>query len=191
LKTIYYTASSLDGFLADENHSLEWLFQFGELESMKDHYPRFLRNVGAVAMGASTYLWLLEHEKMLEEPTRWPYAFPAWIFTHRTLPPIPGADLRFVQGDVARVHSELALAAKGGDIWLCGGGDLVGQFHDVGLLDEIVVTVAPVTLGRGAPLLPRRIVDPPLRLVGVEQHGDVYAVLTYEVKPRSGNDLPS
>lgn len=181
MKTIYYTASSLDGFLADENHSLDWLFQFGELESMKDHYPRFLGKVGAVAMGSSTYRWILGHEKILEEPSRWPYAFPAWIFTHRPLPTIPGADLRFVQGDVAGVHAEMVEAARGGDVWLCGGGDLVGQFHDAGLLDEIVVTVAPVTLGRGVPLLPRRIVDRPLRLVGVEQHGDVYAVLTYAV----------
>lgn len=184
MKTIYYTASSLDGFLADENHSLEWLFQFGELDSMKEHYPRFLGNVGAVAMGASTYRWLLEHENLLEEPSRWPYAMPTWIFSHRTLPAIPGANLRFVQGNVANVHAEMVSAANGRDVWLCGGGDLVGQFHEAGLLDEIVVTLAPVTLGSGAPLLPRRIVDPPLKLVGVEQHGDVYAILTYAVPRR-------
>lgn len=184
MKTIYYTASSLDGFLADENHSLEWLFQFGELDSMKEHYPRFLGNVGAVAMGASTYRWLLEHENLLQEPSRWPYAIPAWIFSHRDLPAIPGADLRFAQGDVASVHAEMVSAAAGGDVWLCGGGDLVGRFHDAGLLDEIVVTLAPVTLGSGAPLLPRRIVDPPLKLVDVEQHGGVYAILTYAVPRR-------
>ncbi|MBK8804746.1 MAG: dihydrofolate reductase [Fibrobacteres bacterium] len=181
MKTIYYTASSLDGFLADENHSLEWLLQFGELESMKDHYPRFLGKVGAVAMGASTYRWLLDHERMLEDPSRWPYAMPTWVFSHRDLPSIPGADLRFVQGDVAAVHADMVRAAAGGDVWLCGGGDLIGQFHDAGLLDEIVVTFAPVTLGKGAPFLPRRIETPALRLVGVEKHGDVYAVLTYAV----------
>lgn len=184
MKTIYYTASSLDGFLADESHSLEWLFQFGELDSMKEHYPRFLGNVGAVAMGASTYRWLLEHENMIQEPSRWPYAMPTWIFSHRALPAIPGADLRFVQGSVADVHAEMVFAANGRDVWLCGGGDLVGQFHDAGLLDEIVVTLAPVTLGGGAPLLPRRIVDPPLKLVGVERHGDVFAILTYAVHRR-------
>lgn len=181
MKTIYYTASSLDGFLADENHSLEWLFQFGELESMKEHYPRFLGKVGAVAMGGATYRWLLDHENMLEAPSRWPYTMPTWIFSHRELPAIPGADLRFVQGDVTAVHADMVQAAGRGDVWLCGGGDLVGQFHDAGLLDEIVVTFAPVTLGKGAPLLPRRIVTPALRLVDVEKHEDVYAVLTYAV----------
>lgn len=181
MKTIYYTASSLDGFLADEHHSLEWLLSLGEVESMKDHYPKFLGRVGAVAMGASTYRWLLEHENMLQEPSRWPYAMPTWIFSHRELPAIPGADLRFVQGDVVAVHDEMARAAAGRDVWICGGGDLAGQFHDAGLLDEIVVTVAPVTLGAGAPLLPRRIESPRLRLVDVERHGDIFAVLTYAV----------
>lgn len=181
MKTIYYTASSLDGFLADEHHSLDWLLSLGEVESMKDHYPKFLGRVGAVAMGASTYRWLLEHENMLQEPSRWPYAMPTWIFSHRELPAIPGADLRFVQGDVVAVHDEMARAAAGRDVWICGGGDLAGQFHDAGLLDEIVVTVAPVTLGAGAPLLPRRIESPRLRLVDVERHGDIFAVLTYAV----------
>lgn len=181
MKTVYYTASSLDGFLADEHHSLDWLLSLGEVESMKDHYPKFLGRVGAVAMGASTYRWLLEHENMLQEPSRWPYAMPTWIFSHRELPAIPGADLRFVQGDVVAVHDEMARAAAGRDVWICGGGDLAGQFHDAGLLDEIVVTVAPVTLGAGAPLLPRRIESPRLRLVDVERHGDIFAVLTYAV----------
>lgn len=181
MKTIYYTASSLDGYLADRDHSLEWLFACGEVDSMKGHYPRFLGRVGAIVMGASTYRWLLDHENMLAEPSRWPYAMPAWIFSHQELPRIPGADLRFVQGDVASVHARILPEAQGKDLWLCGGGDLVGQFHDAGLLDEIVVTLAPVTLGGGAPLLPRRIEATSLRLVDVERHGEVFAVLHYRV----------
>jgi dihydrofolate reductase len=58
------------------------------------------------------------------------------------------------------------LAAAGRkNICLIGGGDLVGQFHDQGLLDEIIVTMAPVTLGAGKPLLPRAITTPSLGLV--------------------------
>ena len=48
-------------------------------------------------------------------------------------------------------------AAGDQDVWLVGGGDLVGQFHDVGLLDEVWVQYAPVTLGAGAPVLPRHV----------------------------------
>nr|WP_280985417.1 dihydrofolate reductase family protein [Halopiger xanaduensis] len=61
-------------------------------------------------------------------------------------------------------------------------GDLVGQFHDHGLLDEILLSVAPVTLGSGAPLLPRRITSPSLKLVDVQKHGDVFAELTHEIQ---------
>ena len=48
-------------------------------------------------------------------------------------------------------------AAGGKNVWLVGGGELVGQFYDHGLLDELIVTIASVTLGAGAPLLPRAI----------------------------------
>jgi dihydrofolate reductase len=79
----------------------------------------------------------------------------------------------------------MAAAAGGKGIWLVGGGELVGQFHDHGLLDELIVTVASVTLGGGAPLLPRRISHPPLRLTSAKQLGDAFVQLRYEV-PRSG-----
>lgn len=187
MKTQYYTATSINGFLADEHNSLEWLFQFGPIESMKDQYPRFLERVGALAMGATTFEWLMGRMQLVDHPERWPYTIPTWVFSHRKQPVIAGADIRFVQGDVAPVHAEMASAAGDRNIWLVGGGDLVGQFHDRGLLDEVILSVAPVMLGGGAPLLPRGITTPPLRLVDVERHGEVFVVLTYAVQ---GNTQP-
>lgn len=186
MKTQYYTAMSVNGYLADENNSLDWLFQFGDLDSMQEGYPRFIEQIGAVAMGSTTYEWILNHEKLLENPEKWPYTMPSWVFSSRQLPLVPGADIRMVQGDVAPVHAEMARVAGGKNIWLAGGGDLVGQFHDHGLLDELILTVAPVMLRSGAPLLPRDIVTPPMKLVRVEQHGDVYTVLVYEVQRTTG-----
>lgn len=182
MKTQYYTATSINGYIADENNSLDWLFQFGAIESMKDDYPRFINEVGAAAMGSTTYEWVVEHENMLEHPEKWPYEIPTWVFSSRDLPVVDGADVRFVQGDVAPIHAEMVKAADGKNVWLVGGGDLVGQFHDQGLLDEIILSVAPVMLGAGAPLLPRSITTPPMKLVDVQQHGDAFAVLTYEVQ---------
>jgi dihydrofolate reductase len=72
--------------------------------------------------------------------------------------------------------------AAGKNIWLIGGGELVGQFHDQGLVDEVILSVAPVMLESGAQLLPRKIASPPLRLIDVQKHGDVFAVLTYKVQ---------
>jgi dihydrofolate reductase len=182
-KTQYYTAATLDGFIADPNHSLDWLFQFGA-EGTSD-YPEFIAAVGAIAMGSATYEWILRHLMGggPDGPKPWPYTQPTWVFTTRTLPPVPGADIRFVRGDVAPVHAEMRRAAAGGNIWLVGGGDLVGQFHDQGLLDEITVTVAPVTLGAGKPLLPRVIATPPLRLLEHRVYGP-FVQLRYAVERR-------
>ena len=186
MKTQYYTATSINGFIADENNSLDWLFQFGDVDSMADSYPRFIEQVGAIAMGSTTYEWVVNHERLLENPEKWPYSIPTWVFSRRQLPLVPGADIRLVQGDVAHVHAEMVAAANGKNVWVAGGGDLVGQFLDRGLLDELILTLAPVMLRAGAPLLPRYIVTPPLKLVRVEQHGDVYAVLVYAVQRAAG-----
>lgn len=78
-------------------------------------------------------------------------------------------------------------ATDGKNVWLVGGGDLVGQFYDQGLLDEIILSVAPVMLASGAPLLPRKITNPPLKLSNVEKQGDVFVVLTYEVQQSTEN----
>ncbi len=180
MKTIYYTATSLDGFIAAPGNSLEWLFQL-EGEGDRD-YPEFIREVGALAMGSTTYEWILDYEKLLVDDTKkWPYEQPAWIFTTRRLPAVPGADIRFVQGDVRPVHAEMVAAAKGKNVWLVGGGELVGRFHDHGLLDEIVATVGSVTLGAGAPLLPRAIITPPLVLESVVAMPPGFAQLRYRV----------
>ena len=182
MKTQYYTASTLDGFIADEHHSLDWLLDLFGTDPGGD-YPEFLANVGAIAMGAHTYEWLLEHQVFAkpDAPEPWPYAQPTWVFTSRALRTVPGADLRFVRGDVRPVHRAMVEAAGAKNVWLMGGGELVGQFHDHGLLDELIVGVASVTLGAGKPLLPRRIVRPALRLVGVQQMGTAMVQLRYEV----------
>lgn len=181
MKTQYYTATSLDGFIATEDDSLEWLFPLGDINDTS--YPAFIRDVGALAMGASTYEWMLRHvvKPGTDGGGPWPYSQPTWVFTHRTLPAADGADLRFVAGDVRPVHAAMRTAAGGRNIWLVGGGDLVGQFHDAGLLDEVIVQLGSVTLARGKPLLPRRIVKPALRLTSAAYIGPGFAELRYDV----------
>jgi dihydrofolate reductase len=146
-------------------------------------YPTFIKEVGALAMGSATYEWMLRHVigPEADHPQPWPYSQPTWVFTSRTLPTVDGADIRFARGDVRPVHSAMGEAAGGKNLWIVGGGDLVGQFHDHGLLDEIHVQIASVTLGAGKPLLPRTIVTPPLRLVSARAVGTGFAELVYEV----------
>jgi dihydrofolate reductase len=183
-KTQFYTATTIDGFIADENNSLDWLFA-ADSDPGSNPFAAFFAEVGAFAMGATTYEWVMEHDKLEQQPIKWTDYYgdvPAWVFTHRTLPSIPGADLTFVRGDVRPVHEAMVSAASGKNVWLVGGGELAGSFADAGLLDEIILGVAPVALGAGAPLLPRRMESSRLTLTGVEQRGQ-FAYLTYAVGP--------
>jgi dihydrofolate reductase len=119
------------------------------------NYDEFIARVGAVVMGASTYEWVVTHH--IDKGGAWFYTQPSWVFTHRDLKGVEGADIRFTQAGVEAVHAEAVAAARGKDVWIVGGGDLAGQFADAGLLDDVLVSFAPVTLGAGAPLLPRRL----------------------------------
>ncbi|MGH3065615.1 MAG: dihydrofolate reductase family protein [Gaiellaceae bacterium] len=177
--TQYYTATTLDGFIADADHSLDWLFTRDQDRQGPLNYAEFVAGVGALAMGSSTYRWILDHELADKDPAeeKWPYDVPCWVFTSRELQVVPGARVEFVRGNVAPVHEEMVAAAGGQNVWIVGGGDLAGQFAGAGLLDEVIVYIAPVTLGAGAPLLSRRV---ELRLEELARNGD-FAVARYSV----------
>jgi len=101
-------------------------------------------------MGSATYEWIVRNADKVAAGTGapWPYTQPVWVFTSRILPVIEGSDIRFVKGDVRQVHNEMRVATGAKNIWIVGGGDLAGQFHDAGLLDELIVQIGSVTLGR-------------------------------------------
>jgi dihydrofolate reductase len=180
-RTIYFVAATADGYIADPQGGLEWLFPFDKAEGVGAHYQAFIGSIGALAMGSATYEFRLAHGG----PT-WPYPGQAtWVFTHRALPRFPTpdaaqADIRFTQDDVGEVHRQMLAAAGGKDLWVVGGGNLVAQFVARGLLDEIHLGLAPVVLGRGIPLLP---VDrtTPLELIGVKTFGMSFVELRYKV----------
>jgi dihydrofolate reductase len=164
-RTTYYTAMTLDGFLADEHDSLDWLFVQDQDGQGPLNYDDFIKDVGAIVMGATTYEWILANHVGKGEP--WVYEQPVWVVSHREHRGVEGADIRFAQGDVAALHDELVAAAGGKDVWVVGGGDLAAQFAEAGRLDQLICYIAPVTLGAGKPLFPRRW---DLRLVEVHQN---------------------
>lgn len=181
MPTQYYTASSLDGYIATEDDSLEWLFPLADINQTS--YPAFINDVGALAMGAATYEWMLKHAVKMdsEKPEPWPYSQPTWVFSSRALPIVSEADIRLVNGDVRSAHEQMQTAAGGKNIWIVGGGGLAGQFFDAGLLDELIIQIGSVTLGSGKPLLPRQILSPTLQLTSVQQLGSGMAELRYNV----------
>nr|WP_246284481.1 dihydrofolate reductase family protein [Nocardioides perillae] len=134
-------------------------------------------------MGASTYEWVRHH--LAESGEGWPYPQPTWVLTHRDLPRVPGADLTFATADTAaevrRLHATLVDAADGRDVWVVGGGGVAAALAAEGLLDALVVAIAPVTLGAGMPLLPGAF---DLRLESVERNRAFVAARYAVVGPR-------
>ncbi|WP_027859924.1 dihydrofolate reductase family protein [Marmoricola sp. URHB0036] len=177
---LYFTAMTLDGFLADEHDSLDWLFEQQTEEGGPAGYEEFIKGVGAITMGATTYQWVRDHLERSGEP--WPYEQPCWVFTHRDFEPVDH-DVRFVAGAVEDHYAAIAESAGDRDIWVCGGGDLAGQFADIGRLQQVIVAIAPVTLGAGRPLFPRQH---DFKLVELGRNGD-FLTATYDVVgPRPG-----
>ncbi|GGF23939.1 dihydrofolate reductase family protein [Subtercola lobariae] len=160
-KTQYYVAASLDGFIADADDKMDWLLQFG-FEAYEVHYNAFLSDVGALVMGSGTYQFILD-----EELQSWPYGdMPIWVLTSRELPTAEGANILFSSESVEVVAARALGAAAGKNVWIVGGGNVAAQFAERGLLDELLVSVMPIVLGSGTPLLP--VGGTPLRLTHVE-----------------------
>ena len=173
-RAVYYTATTLDGFIADEHDSLAWLFEQQIDQRGPGGYEGFIAGIGAMVMGSTTYAWVRDHMGTTGEP--WAYDIPCWVFTHRDFG-TPDEDVRFVRGTVSEHREAITASAGDRDVWVVGGGDLAGQFADIGFLDQVVVSIAPVTLGAGRPLFPRRL---DLKLADHGRNGD-FLMATYDV----------
>ncbi|WP_420112277.1 dihydrofolate reductase family protein [Pseudactinotalea sp.] len=143
----YNTAVTLDGFLADDADSLDWLFKQTFDEDGPGSIKQFMTGVGAQVMGATTYEWIMKNE-----PGSWAYAEPTFVFTHRHLEPV-NETIRFVSGPPSGHRAAIEAAAGDKGVWMLGGGDLAADFARAGMLDEVIVGIAPVTLGSGRRLL--------------------------------------
>lgn len=180
-RIIFDTATTINGFLADDEHSLAWLFA---VDGGTDPDDTLLpADATVMVLGSHTYEWMLREWHATGRDQEWrdfAGARPAFVFTSRELPVPEGSDIRFLRGSVADALPELRAAAGDGDIWVVGGGDLAGQFLDAGALDEIAISVAPVALPSGAPLMPRRVESDRLTLVEVRRVGQ-FARLVYRV----------
>ena len=174
-RIVYYVAASLDGFIADSTGGVDWL---PDGESDDYRYAEFYAGVEALVMGRRTYDQALSFGP-------WPYpGKPAYVFTQS--PPRDALpDVRFVEGSAVDFYRGIA-ERHSGTVWLVGGADLADQFRQSGLIDEYLVFVIPVILGRGIPLTsPRHSGESrnppptPLKLVESQSYDDGVVMLRY------------
>ena len=138
-RVVLYVATSLDGFIADCDGGVDWLFTDGDYG-----YSAFYDSIGALIMGRKTYEQVLSFGE-------WPYdGKAAYVYTRSVLPG-EHPHVEFVSGDVGEFVAALR-ARCSQDIWLVGGAQLIAPFRAQGLIDQYVLSVHPVLLGEGIPL---------------------------------------
>ncbi|UXA18356.1 dihydrofolate reductase family protein [Mycobacterium sp. SMC-4] len=148
---VYYTASSLDGFIVDNDDSLEWLTSRTVESDGPFAIEPFVAAAGALVMGAATYEWIAANH-----PGEWMYCQPSWVMTHRSDLVVDGHPVHTFAGSAEELFPQLVAAAGEKNVWVVGGGNIAAQFIAAGLVDEMVVAYAPCSLGAGARLLPMR-----------------------------------
>lgn len=195
---MYYCASSLDGYIAEGDDSLDWLLgyqgSFGEQAAEPDPmseggaYEDFYGRVRALVAGSATYEWILDHLDGAGGG-EWPYrGKPFWVLSSRELR-VPGGDrvdVRVVDAPVGKLYGEMAAAAGDGVLWVVGGGGVASQFADEGRLDEVHVTVVPVVLGAGKRLFDRRLPSGSMQLTGTRAFRNGMVELRYAVRTPAG-----
>ena len=173
-KLIWHTTMSLDGFIAGPDHAMEWVFEH-DMDPEDPTIDEVMASTGALLVGRNSYDVGFEEDQVEEakEPFGGAWSGPQFVLTHHPETAPKGSDVTFVSGDV-RGAAEQALAAAGGKNVLVFGATAARQCIEAGVLDEVVVHVAPVLLGDGI----RLYGEPPapsvqLRLIETRQSGAV------------------
>lgn len=171
-KIVCYIATSLDGYIATEDDSLEWLF---EIEGEGDAgYAEFMETIDTVIMGRRTYDWVME-----AEDGKFPYpGLASYVFTSAAIEEDPV--VKFTNQDIATFAKDLK-AQPGKDIWVIGGSNLLHGFLEEDLIDEWIISIAPTLIGKGIPLFQKFDFEIRLKLKSVKSYGQ-FAQLHYERK---------
>jgi dihydrofolate reductase len=166
-----YIATSLDGFIADPEESLDWLPDESDAEAGEHPYDAFIGRIRTIVMGRTTYDWVIR------SGADWPHRDQRVIVvTSRPLldPPAPIETRTDVEALVAELR-----ALTDGDVWMAGGGRLQMAFLERGALDEIEIYIASALLGGGYPLFPPTGFRATPRLVSAKALGAGMARLHY------------
>jgi dihydrofolate reductase len=171
-KLVLYIATSLDGYIATEDDSLEWLFK---TEGEGDNgYSEFYNTVDTILIGRRTYDWIIEEEK-----GNFPYKNKeCYVFSKSESG--KNENVEFINQDVVEFTNKIK-RLDGGNIWLVGGGTLLHSFIKERLVDELIITIAPTLIGHGIALFKKNNFELELKLKNIRKFNQ-FVELHYEVK---------
>lgn len=163
-KVTVHIATSADGYIARLDGDLEWLTSRPKPQGFYG-IGAFMKSIDLLVLGRKTY------EAALRMGAKFDAKQPHVVFSRQPSPAGVPAGVRFVN-DAAGPFMRDLREQPGKDIWLMGGGEIIASFLDEQLIDEFVVTVVPVFIGDGIPLIARRHRHVPLELLSSESFED-------------------
>ena len=173
-KIIVNLATSADGYVARPDGNLDWLT---ERPAPKGFYglPEFERSTDAKILGRKTFDWSLQMGARFSELAV------HYVFSRGRPPASVPVGVHFVTESISAFAERLRRQA-GKNVWMMGGGEIIGSFLDEEAIDEFIITVVPIFIGEGIPLVAPRHRQVALRLLGVQQFPDGVVQLHYEVE---------
>lgn len=172
-KIIVHVGTSADGYIARPDGDLDWLTS---RPKPKDFYGvgAFMKTIDTMILGRKTY------EVGRQMGAKFDSGGRTIVFSHQAPPADAPPTVEFVSQPIATFVRQLR-DQPGKDIWMMGGGDIIASFLDAGAIDEFVITMAPVFIGDGIPLIARRHRHVPLDLVSTQSFEDGVVQLHYSV----------
>jgi len=172
-KIIVHIAASADGYIARPDGDLDWLTSRPAPEGFYG-MNAFMRSIDTMLLGRRTYEASLRLGANFDSKSR------TVVFSRHAPPAGAPPGVEFTSDDIGAFATRLR-AQPGKHIWLMGGGELIASFLDARAIDEFVISVVPVFIGDGIPLIARRDRYVPLELRSVEQFEDGLVQLHYVV----------
>jgi dihydrofolate reductase len=170
-----YIATSLDGFIARENGSIDWLTEYDNNPETDYGYSKFYSSIGTVLMGRKTYEQVLGFGD-------WPYKEKkSYVFTRQKGPMRRESNVEFISEDVREFVHQLKGRTEE-DIWLVGGSQLIKAFIEENLVQDLIIFVVPIVLGSGIPLFDRIGKEIRFRTLRVERYENGLVRMEYEVR---------
>ena len=172
-KIIVHIATSADGYIARPDGDLDWLTN---RPAPKGFYglPKFVRTVDGKILGRKTF------DLSVELGAKFSPDDVHYVFSRQPPPASVPVGVRFVTQPI-RAFAEQMRVEAGKNLWMMGGGELIGSFLDAGAIDQFIITVVPTFIGEGIPLIAPRHRQVPLRLLSVEKFSDGVVQLHYDV----------
>jgi dihydrofolate reductase len=170
-----YIAASLDGFIARENGSIDWLTEYENNPKTDYGYSEFYVSIGTVLMGRKTYEQVLGFGD-------WPYKEKkSYVFTRQKESLSSENNIEFVSGNIGEFVRQLKENTEE-DIWLVGGSQLIKIFLEENLVQDLIIFVVPIIIGRGIPLFDRIGKEIRLKTGRVKRYENGLVRIEYEIE---------